>query len=88
MTLVIGKVISNIVSTRKHEALRGCKLLVIKEAYDDNGVYFVAADEIGAGIGEYVLVSQGEVTKYALDREAPVDAVVVGIIDEEPSIDD
>lgn len=84
--MVIGKVISNIVSTRKHGGLKGCKLLVIKEAYEDTEHYFVAADEIGAGIGELVLVTKGYPAVHAIHREAPIDAVVVGIIDKEPTI--
>lgn len=84
--MIIGKVISNIVSTRKHEDLHGYKFLVIEQIYNDTKNYFVAADEIGAGVGEYVLIIQGGMTKYALHRESPIDAVIIGIIDEEPTI--
>jgi len=84
--MIIGKVISNVVSTRKYEGLQGYKFLVIQPTYGSNKDYIVAADEIGAGIGELVLVSQGSPTQFALKRNAPIDAVVVGIIDSEPNI--
>ena len=43
----------------------------------------VAIDKIGAGIGEYVLVAQGSAARVGCDMEkAPVDAAIVGIIDE------
>ena len=43
----------------------------------------VAIDKIGAGIGEYVLVAQGSAARVGCGMEtAPVDAAIVGIIDE------
>ncbi|UII55510.1 EutN/CcmL family microcompartment protein [Cytobacillus spongiae] len=85
--MILGKVISKVVSTRKCEGLQGYKLLVIQPCYGDKEAYFVAADEIGAGEGELVLVSMGAPAQYALKRNAPVDAVVIGIIDREPTIE-
>jgi ethanolamine utilization protein EutN len=83
--MIIGKVINRVVSTRKYQELQGYKLLVIQPCYGSSD-YLVAADTIGAGEGEYVLVSTGEAVQYALTRNAPIDAVVVGILDDEPSI--
>lgn len=84
--MIIGKVVSNIISTRKHEGMYGCKLLVIQKIYSETDTLFVAADEIGAGIGDFVLVTQGETSKYAFNRSIPIDSVVVGIVDEEPML--
>lgn len=43
----------------------------------------VAIDNIGAGIGEYVLVAQGSAARIGCGLEtAPVDAAIVGIIDD------
>ncbi|EGL82394.1 Ethanolamine utilization protein EutN/carboxysome structural protein Ccml [Caldalkalibacillus thermarum TA2.A1] len=84
--MIIGKVISKVISTRKHEALQGFKFLVIQPYYGGNKEYFVAADHIGAGEGELVLVSMGHAAQHALREHAPVDAVVVGIIDNEPEL--
>ncbi|WP_204668914.1 EutN/CcmL family microcompartment protein [Gracilibacillus alcaliphilus] len=84
MNVVIGKVINRVVSTRKYDSLQGYKLLVI-EPYDQPGKErFVAADMIGAGEGEYVLVSFGSAAQHGLTREAPIDAVIIGILDQEP----
>ena len=45
--------------------------------------FLVAVDGIGAGIGEKVLITTGCSARLALqDKEAPVDAVIVGIVDE------
>ncbi len=84
--MVLGTVKGTIVSTRKCENLVGYKLLLI-EPYrfgDGESEIFVAADSIGAGIGELVLVTRGSVTQFAIDRLAPVDAFVVGIVDAPP----
>ncbi|NSL52142.1 EutN/CcmL family microcompartment protein [Calidifontibacillus erzurumensis] len=84
--MIIGKVISKVVSTRKHESLQGHKFLVIQPCYGKSDEYFVAADNIGAGEGELVLVTLGDAAQHALTRQAPIDAIVVGIIDQEPNI--
>ena len=43
----------------------------------------VAVDKVGAGIGELVLVAQGSAARIGCDMEkSPVDAAIVGIIDE------
>ncbi|GIM29791.1 ethanolamine utilization protein EutN [Clostridium polyendosporum] len=84
--MIIGRVVSNVVSSRKYDSLQGLKLLVVEPYYGEKKDYFIAADVIGAGVGELVLITQGEATKYALDRKAPVDSIVVGIIDNEPTI--
>lgn len=82
--MIIGKVVSTIISSRKYDSIQGLKLLVIEPCYQKNKDYFVVADAIGAGVGELVLITEGDNTKYAIEKEAPVDAVVVGIIDREP----
>lgn len=42
----------------------------------------VAVDSVGAGIGELVMFCQGSSARLATGlREAPVDAVVIGIVD-------
>ena len=53
------------------------------ESMTQNGSKLVAIDIIGAGIGEYVLVAQGSAARIGCDvADAPVDAAIVGIIDE------
>lgn len=84
--MILGTVRGNIVSTRKTGSLVGFKLLLIEPFYGDPANIFVAADNIGAGIGELVLVTTDMTTQYALDKKAPVDAFVVGIVDAPPQL--
>ncbi len=81
--MVIGKVVGSIVSTRKCENLIGNKFMII-EPLEEMGACasrFVAIDNIGAGIGETVLVTMGSAARVGLEN-VPVDAAIVGIVDE------
>ncbi len=82
--MVIGKVVGSIVSTRKNEKLVGQKLLIVRPVEEmEEKNEFVAIDNVGAGIGEKVLVARGSAARIGCDLEnAPVDAAIVGIIDE------
>ena len=75
----IGKVIGSVWATRKAQCLQGQRFLVVDTGRED----LVAADQVGAGIGEYVLVAQGSAARIGCGVEtAPVDAAIVGIIDD------
>ena len=53
----------------------------------DNKNRLVAVDNVGAGIGEFVLVATGSAARVGCDlANAPVDAAIVGIIDEVPEL--
>lgn len=80
--MMIAKVIDKLVSTRKCESLQGIKLLAVEECVE-KGV-FAAGDQLGAGIGEYVLISCGDTAMLAAGKEIPIDAMVIGIIDSKP----
>ncbi|MCW7753354.1 EutN/CcmL family microcompartment protein [Desulfobotulus sp. H1] len=84
--MIIGKVIGNVWATRKEESLNGMKLMVVRRLDTESGCEqesFVAVDCVGAGIGERVLVTTGSSARMALDNpNKPVDATIVGIIDE------
>ena len=81
--MVIGKVVGSIVSTRKNENLVGNKFMIIEPLEEmGQGVgRFVAIDNIGAGIGETVLVATGSAARVGMEN-VPVDAAIVGIVDE------
>lgn len=85
--MLIGKVVNKVVSTRKHESLNGFKLLVVEPCFGTERACFVAADELGAGEGEIVIVCLGSACAKAINKEASVDAVVVGIIDDRKIIE-
>ncbi len=78
--MIIGKVIGSVVSTRKDEALVGSKFMIV-EPTEDKHNKLIAVDNIGAGIGEYVLVALGSAARVGKEN-APVDAAIVGIIDD------
>ena len=81
--MIIGKVISSIVSTRKNENLMGSKFLVVEPLEKIGGKSFVAVDNVGAGIGETVLVATGSAARVGTGMEkSPIDAVIVGIVDD------
>ena len=88
--MIIGKVVGSVIATRKNETLTGNKFLVIdglKEAGFESPNRVVAVDNVGAGVGEIVLVTIGSAAKSCLDNTcAPVDAVVVGIVDDPSKI--
>ena len=88
--MFVAKVLGNVVTTQKVEAMTGAKLLVVdpllmddkKMAFTSTGKTYVAVDSIGAGAGEIVLVTQGSSARMTdVTAKAPVDCVVIGIID-------
>jgi len=83
--LLLGKVIGTVWATRKDEKLTGLKLLIVRHVELDYSLkksYVVAADTVGAGIGEIVLLTTGSSARQSKMTEGkPVDAVVSGIID-------
>lgn len=87
-----GKVIGNIWATRKEEKLAGLKLLVVQpiNLLNDRPIEapIVAADIIGAGVGEKVLYVGGSSARGAAGGpDIPVDATVVGIVDDQEIVD-
>ena len=82
----IARVIGDVVSTIKQPALVGHKLLVLQPVLPDRtpaGRALVAVDATGAGVGEHVFFVRGREASYPfLPAETPVDACVVGIVDQ------
>jgi ethanolamine utilization protein EutN len=83
----IGRVIGTVVSTQKHRKFEGAKLLLIQPLNADDtprGTALLAVDGVGAGVHEKVLiVLEGRAAGEALGKKAaPVDAAIIGIIDE------
>lgn len=83
--MLAGKVVGSIVSTRKNDKLIGNKFMIVEivNSMRAKEQQLIAVDNIGAGIGEYVLVAQGSAARIGCDmQDAPVDAAIVGIIDD------
>lgn len=89
--MLIGMVVGNIWATRKEDSLNGLKFMVVQRmplGKDDKADGFVAVDCVGAGIGEKVLVATGSAARKAAScANMPVDAAIVGIVDEAKSED-
>ena len=82
--MLVGKVTGSVVSTRKSEKLVGNKFMIVElaESMSSTSGQIIAIDNIGAGIGEYVLVATGSAARIGCDcGNAPIDAAIVGIID-------
>ncbi len=80
--MIIGKVIGSVVSTRKNDNLVGSKFMVIEPCQGMAQSKLVAIDNVGAGIGEMVLVATGSAARIGCNLEcSPIDAAIVGIID-------
>jgi ethanolamine utilization protein EutN len=89
--MFVAKVTGSLVSTQKVAAMVGQKLLVVepyridpkdRKSLSTTGRTFVAVDTLGAGVGDYVLLTQGSSARMTPETKSmPVDAVVVGIVD-------
>lgn len=81
----IARVVGSAVSTVKAESLHGRKLLVVADCDPSNNIVgdpYVAVDAVGAGHDELVLVARGSAARRTDGNlEAPVDAVIMGILD-------
>ena len=82
-----ARVVGTVVATQKHPKFEGAKLMLVQPLNADDsprGAALLAVDGVGAGIHEKVLiVLEGRAAGEALNRKAaPVDAAIVGIIDE------
>jgi ethanolamine utilization protein EutN len=81
----IARVVGSAVSTVKDPELKGLKLLVVQPATPSDelaGDPFVAADTVGAGEGELVLVARGSAARQTeATRDRPVDATIMAILD-------
>lgn len=83
--MIICEVVGHVWATKKEDGLSGMKLMVVKQVdyySKKQNTTFVAADVVGAGIGEKVLVVSGSTARRAFGRDdVPIDAAIVGIID-------
>jgi microcompartment protein CcmK/EutM len=83
--MLLAKVVGTVVATRKEPSLDGLKLLLVRPVNDEGqemGAPLAAADAVGAGPDEMVLVASGSSARQtqATDKR-PVDAVVMAIVD-------
>ncbi|MBI3836442.1 MAG: EutN/CcmL family microcompartment protein [Planctomycetia bacterium] len=89
--MFVAKVTGSLVATQKVGSMVGHKLLVVEPFRVDSqdrsrlvstGRTFVAVDTVGAGEGEYVLITQGSSARLTPEtKNLPIDTVIVGLID-------
>lgn len=82
--MLVGKVVGSVVSTRKCDSLVGSKFMIVEipENIGNGNQKLVAVDKIGAGVGEDVLIATGSAARVGTGMsDVPVDAAIVGIID-------
>ncbi|MGH2536749.1 MAG: EutN/CcmL family microcompartment protein [Candidatus Promineifilaceae bacterium] len=83
--MFLGRVVGTLVASRKEASLEGLKFLVVRRLGIDNqeaAGYVVAADAVGAGLGEVVMVATGSSARQTrLTDRRPADAVVMAIVD-------
>jgi ethanolamine utilization protein EutN len=89
--MFVARVTGNVVSTQKVSVMVGHKLLVVEPYRVDEqdrtrlkstGRTFVAVDTLGAGLDDFVLITQGSSARLTPEtKQLPIDAVVIGIVD-------
>ena len=86
LQMIIARVVGTVVATRKDERLVSSKLLVARPldpSGTPDGNYLVAIDTVDAGVGETVLIVSGSSARMASGlKDTPVDAAIVGVIDQ------
>ena len=90
--MFVAKVTGSLVATQKVDSMVGSKLLIVepyrldsekRERLTTTGRTFVAVDTLGAGEGEFVLITQGSSARLTPETKSmPIDTVVVGIVDQ------
>jgi microcompartment protein CcmK/EutM len=84
--VLLAKIVGTVVATRKDPRLVSTKLLVARPVDPrgkPEGSYLVAVDTVDAGVGETVLIVSGSSARMAAGmKDCPVDAAIIGIVDQ------
>jgi len=81
----LGRIVGTVVSTRKDPKIEGLRLYLVQDvdlSLQEKESFVVAADAMGAGVGEVVLYASGSSARQTEQTQnRPVDAVVMAIVD-------
>ena len=81
----LGRVIGTVVLNNQNDTLNGIALLLVQpisSSREPVGRAIVAADSVGAGVGEHVFFVRGKEASFPFfPTEVPADAGIVGIVD-------
>jgi len=90
--MFLAKVTGAVVATQKVDSMVGHKLLVVepyrlesktRQQLQTTGRTFIAVDTLGAGTGEFVLITQGSSARMTPEtKNLPIDTVIIGIVDQ------
>ena len=89
--MFVALVTGSVVATQKTASMTGHKMLVVEPYRLDEktrvrlvstGRTFIAVDTLGAGEGQFVLVTQGSSARLTPETKSlPIDAVIIGLVD-------
>jgi microcompartment protein CcmK/EutM len=89
--MFVAQVTGSVVATQKTAAMTGHKMLVVepyrldektRDRLVSTGRTFIAVDTLGAGEGQFVLVTQGSSARLTPETKSlPIDAVIIGLVD-------
>ncbi|RME54456.1 MAG: ethanolamine utilization protein EutN, partial [Deltaproteobacteria bacterium] len=83
--MIMGKVVGTVVASQKEPKIAGLKFLVVENvdpSGNPSGGFVVAADAVGAGVGEVVLYASGSSARQtSMTENRPIDAVIMAIVD-------
>jgi microcompartment protein CcmK/EutM len=89
--MFVAKVTGSLVATQKLDSVVGYKLLIVepyrlepdqRQSLVATGRTFVSVDLLGAGVGDYVLITQGSSARLTPEtKNMPIDTIIVGIVD-------
>ena len=84
--MFLAKIVGKVVSVTKNEGLHGKKILIavpINMNGEAVGGEIVSLDNVGAGIGDRVLIAEGDVARFAFDdgKDYPIDSAIISIVD-------
>ena len=89
--MFVALVTGSVVATQKSASMTGHKMLVVepyrldektRDRLVSTGRTFIAVDTLGAGEGQFVLVTQGSSARLTPETKSlPIDAVIIGLVD-------
>ena len=81
----LARVVGTVVASHKEPELEGLTMLLLQNANpqgEGHGGFVVAADAVGAGVGELVLYASGSSARLTqVTRDRPIDSTIMAIVD-------
>lgn len=82
----LGKIVGTVVSTQKDQKIETLRLYIVRDLsvqLEEKSSFVVAADSVGAGVGEVVLYASGSSARQTdMTQSRPIDATIMAIVDQ------